>query len=114
MNKEELVFNMFKEKVGKQYIGTLKYGVKIGAGKDLYIELKEYCIKIGADLSKVQKLLNKYKKQLFIKEKSSSLDHRVEYNLGATTLSIHSSIIKNMNNKEHKRVNSFIERNENR
>ena len=110
MNKEELVFEMFKERIGKQYIATLKNGITIGVQQNVYIELKDYCQKIGADFSKVQKLLNKYKNQLFIKEKSKSLDHRVEYNLGATAMDLHAKIRKNINNKEQKKVSKFIEK----
>lgn len=111
MNKEQLVFEMFKERIGKQYIATLKAGTKLGTMPEVYIELKDYCIKTDTDLSKVQKLLNKYKKQLLIKEKSKSLDHRVNYNLGATAVDLHAGIRKKMNDKEQKRVNKFIERN---
>lgn len=108
MNKEQLVFEMFKERIGKQYIATLKTGTKLGAGKEVYIELKEYCLKIGADLSKVQKLLNKYKRQLLVEVDAKRLE-RIAYK--DKTEDLHVKIRKNIENKERKKVNKFIERN---
>ena len=79
--KERLVFEIFKERLEKQYIKTFHARMSEDAKtKDnVYKEMKEYCEKVKADYRKVLILSDNLRIDLYLKEKAKKLNMSEEY-----------------------------------
>lgn len=110
MDKEKLVFELFKEQIKKQYIEILKVGTKVKSQNNIYWQMKEYCQKAGADYSKVRNLAEDYKRQIFKAEQGKKILHVVDYRTKGT-VDIHRKIKTNLRKKQRDSVEQFLKRN---
>jgi hypothetical protein len=78
--KERLVFEIFKERLEKQYTKT--FYARMGEAKNkenIYAEMRKYCENVKADYREVLKLADKLRKDIFLKEKSKRLNMSEKY-----------------------------------
>ena len=78
--KERLVFELFKERLEKQYTKT--FYARMGEAKNkenIYAEIRSYCDKVKADYRDVLILTDNFRKEIFLKEKSKKLNMSEDY-----------------------------------
>ena len=75
MNKEKLVFELFKNEIKNEYMKTLKVGITTSPKRNVNGKVREYCKKIGANYVNVQTMINNYKTEIRLNEYSKIVDN---------------------------------------
>lgn len=110
MNKEKLVFELFKDQIKREYMKVLKVGVSIfnSSKTNINTRIREYCKKIGANYVEVQTLINNYKTEIRLGEDGKKIEHVDE----SKKLSIHKKVKRDQMNRANAASKKIIDRNE--
>lgn len=115
MDKERLIFEMFKDVVLDEHKHKMYFGICNFRSKrsTTYLDIRKICDKMKADYSKVCSMLNYYKRKWDLEEyKANFLDRIDREKFCGSTKDVYGRTKVRTYESSYREINNFIKRNE--